>query len=364
VDRLTHRHDLTCRVRVGDFTRWGSLPDIANASDSWGNKFILMKSGLTDRFATFFVSDVERESDPVGDELRCWIPAFDRLYPAAPLTHGRATYVGRVAITETNWSGSLDLLDRNVGRSARSLPITHQLRVFETNHTEFPLSAGLDVLDRIAAGLSLWSGRPIHGWSVQLLRNGRVVGRPVKRTRQEPGVTSINWTPRYKNGGYGDSQSLVELLKAAMQKSIDYTEGLLLSWYHAGIAAFTLQAGLSAVSSGLQLLGKLTKQGSGQESFADSLRRMLGAAQLEQVATGPIVRSTTGLDLSAFVKARNETAHPISGPSAFSSSEWIRLHQLGLKWFELLLLHRIGYQGNFMDRFSHKVLPVPWTGGP
>lgn len=196
-----------------------------------------------------------------------------------------------------------------------------------------------------------------NGWRIRLKQNGKVVGNPLIDTHQVPRVTTANWVPR-PYGSAADSRSLVHLLELAMQRPVDYTERLLLSWYHTAIQEFTLQAGLAATSSALQLLGHLSETTPG-ENFRRVMTRLLASAQLQQSEPGPNRYSQKALDLATFVSARNDTAHP-KAQSKFSS-EWLGPYMLGLKWLELLLLHRLNYCGDFTDRFSFNVAPVPWS---
>lgn len=91
--------------------------------------------------------------------------------------------------------------------------------------------------------------------------------------------------------------------------------------------------------------------------------RLLDSAAIPRTEAGLNRLSQRVWDLDAFVKARNETAHP-KGASKFSSAEWVDLYRLSLKWLELVMLHRIEYDGEFTDRFSYATSRVPWFVDP
>ena len=69
----------------------------------------------------------------------------------------------------------------------------------------------------------------------------------------------------------------------------------------------------------------------------------------------------------ALVAIRNNLVHPQKGLGRISNIAYLETWDLGQWYFELMLLSKLGYQGNYLDRLINRhgngdpIVPVPWA---
>lgn len=142
---------------------------------------------------------------------------------------------------------------------------------------------------------------------------------------------------------------------------------------------------LSAAQTAMTILAwdLLVEQGSTTPSefthmpAADMIRTLLTRANIDsaipssfQSLDGFATLTNCGDGPEVITRLRNKVAHPRQPGVSFGQgvSVWIEAWQLSMNYLQLLLLHRWGYQGTYLDRVkSHSLadtISVPWaTGG-
>jgi hypothetical protein len=266
--------------------------------------------------------------------------------------------------------------------------ISHGIRALRRNGGTFGIKSATRFLDRMEIFLAFAFGRRIplayrfgldhEGEQAWLQFDTARTPRPPSGTRSirswSP-LTAI--TPRQSRR----SDDVADFEQAARGfYDVLSSEGEVLQrvveWYVAALGASGSSACLVLAQAGLELLAfehlamRLHIRESSRQRIdvADQFRALLSdvgvplavPAELQQVLS-----AKGNMDGAEWVtQGRNRAVHPTLaiGKAGVVSAEHVpHIEKLALQYLELSILRLIGYSGNFWDRISNIIRPVPWV---
>ena len=126
--------------------------------------------------------------------------------------------------------------------------------------------------------------------------------------------------------------------------------------------------GIILTFAGLEALSFLWAQGkSDRERIETALNNMQIPLDLPRNCQSLRNLRNWNTGPQALVAIRNNLVHPQKGLGSISNMAYLEAWDLGQRYFELMLLRKLGYQGNYLDRLINRhgngdpIVPVPWA---
>ena len=126
--------------------------------------------------------------------------------------------------------------------------------------------------------------------------------------------------------------------------------------------------GIILTFAGLEALSFLWAQGrSDRERIETALNNMQISLDLPRNCKSLRNLRNWSTGPQALVAIRNNLVHPQKGLGSISNMAYLEAWDLGQWYFELMLLSKLGYQGNYLDRLINRygngdpIVPVPWA---
>lgn len=327
-------------------------------------------------------SDLGSRTDRVSHVIAHWIN-LPPVFPAEELVSGGANWSGRWTCEAAGWRFVLDARPDLPARAdefgnSHEYVITHTGHISRANGTTFTADDVEDVLYAWQTALSFALGR----WVTPALPVGYDDDRRVWERwtpwRGDRAFSNYHWWDTHKSDDLADfTQRFISAWFSPDHDAIRHLAHHMISANH---ATTTMEARLMLAQAGLEYLAwvdhvltnRMSKKDFEQVHAAERIRLLLRNAGVPVDLPSELAAlKTIGVDdprdgAHVLTWMRNRLVHPKDAAEPYRIEHALtQAWQLSMHYGELLLLHRLGYQGSYLKRFppgrwAHDSTHVPW----
>lgn len=324
--------------------------------------------------------------DPISRVVTQWIN-LPLILPGAVLERGDVSWVGRWMIEVDLWRLTIDSRSdlsetlRRMGDDDEQFAVTHVGELRAIDGSSFDAAIASHVLYGWQLAMSFALGRWVApALPVGLDTSGRRVWEQWAPWRCDEMRGYQSWWDTHTGDDLGSFVGgyLKAFLSPAEHPVVRHVAHHVIAANHSGTTGeakiMLAQAGLEYLAwVNLVLSGRMSKRKYRDLHAADALRLLLTDARipadvppgLEAVIELAGRETLDGPGAVAWV--RNRLVHPKEPDEPYRIEDLVwQASQLCLEYAELLLLHRVGYDGRFQRRYpprrwAHDNEPVPWA---
>lgn len=265
---------------------------------------------------------------------------------------------------------------------------THAGVLERTDGTSFRLSDALGVLEGWRLAVSFATGGRIGVWRHNPIPHGSGDGwRSFSSPALEPWFDRHRVIDAHDHDGLGDLVRLVHARRVDLELAA--IDELAINYALEANGNSPTEMRIAAAGAGLELLAwDLIVEDGGPDSDSRSERKRRydvhsAAENFEVLIRQAKIDTKVPAVLKGYATAdgnaesgavaiaalRNRVMHPRrrSGELSLTGEAWAAGSQLAVHYLELLILHRLGYQGRYSDRFRSRsvgnTFDVPWAAG-